>query len=616
MRNRTHRLPTSDPPDDWVDGSWTVDCICGVNFDDGEEMVNCDECGVWVHTRCSRYVKSEKSFACDKCKSKNSKNDSEETEVAQLLVELPTKTPRMDNPYPSNCPPRQPFRLWTDIPIEERVHVQGIPGGDPAIFGGLEFPCWDGKQELDARIKEDHENSIDKGAGVLFSLSKENVLPTPVATLVGMKRQVEEGVVVRLAPLKDVKKGGGEDLGIRCPQNGVKKERSLLHPFVIHSGKRKKEDLGSSKDRSGKKKARVVDKEGDSRNRVARGSRTASTLSSDAKQLEFYEDRGPEVLRIDTPGIKNGNLRDTEAEDPLSDEIIFHVGARPREDKAGHQVSARIESSPKTVDGVASFSEHTDFGSISVKKEVVGVALDNADDNDGCSSRSVGIDSHKSQPLVEDMSTAAPKAKDDQNLQDSNGDMSPSSLRPNLNATKPLFQHPGMSADNLSENVKLNNGTVTSLQSSDHKVQGGDSSIAALSDCQTDKADELPGNPCQLKQQLEGSIGSMASQKCSSEPKHGSRPAEEPSKSGGSILSTAAPFSQHKMIVSVGKSSSTSSTIVIPRPSISDNQSPANAQNHNSIAKQCGMSDGNVSIKKDNASTDCTEGRRWVRNAK
>uniref|UniRef100_A0A5B6ZMZ7 Zinc finger PHD-type domain-containing protein n=1 Tax=Davidia involucrata TaxID=16924 RepID=A0A5B6ZMZ7_DAVIN len=660
MRSRTHRLPTSEPPDDWVDGSWTVDCVCGVNFDDGEEMVNCDECGVWVHTRCSRYVKSEKSFACDKCKSKskNSRNDScEETEVAQLLVELPTKTLRMDNPYPSDCPPRQPFRLWTDVPIEERVHVQGVPGGDPALFGGLssvftpelwkctgfvpkkfnfqyrEFPCWDEhvKQEFDAKIEEENENPVDKGAGVLFSLSKENVLP-------GMKRQVE-----------DMKKGEVEDLDVRRPRNGVKKERSLLRPFVIHSGKRKKEDLGgTSTDRSGKKKARVVDKEGDSRNRAPHASKTASTLSSDAKQLEFYEDRGLKVLKIDTPSIKNGNLRDTEPEDPLSggchvvqndvdepknnlassdhpSEALssdvsrhnFSVGARPKEDKAGHQVSARIESSPKTVDGVASILEHNDIGSLSVKEEVVGVALDNVNDNGGGSSRSAGIDS-RTEPLVEDLATAAPEVKDNQNFQDSNGDMSPNSLQSNVKFktevdidnsggvldVEPSLDDVKLDGDNLSENVKVNSVAITSSQSSDHKVQYVDKSTDAVSDCQIVKPDELPGDPCQLKQQLEGSVGSMAGRKSSSELKHGPRPAEEPSKSGGSILAPPAPPSQRKMIVSVGKSSSTSSTTVISRPSISDNHRPANAQKHNSSSKQLVMPKGNVSIKKDNAAVD------------
>uniref|UniRef100_A0A5B6ZPX5 Zinc finger PHD-type domain-containing protein n=3 Tax=Davidia involucrata TaxID=16924 RepID=A0A5B6ZPX5_DAVIN len=670
MRSRTHRLPTSEPPDDWVDGSWTVDCVCGVNFDDGEEMVNCDECGVWVHTRCSRYVKSEKLFACDKCKSKNSRNDSEETEVAQLLVELPTKTLRMDNPYPSNCPPpRRPFRLWTDIPMEERVHVQGIPGGDPALFEGLssiftpelwkctgyvpkkfsfqytEFPCWDEKQEVDAKIKEEIENPVDNGAGVLFSLSKENVSATPVVTSVGgMKRQVEGGRE-SLVTLKDMNKWEGEDLDFRHPQNGVKKERSLLRPFVIHSGKHKKE---MAKDPSGKKKATVVDKEGDSNKRAALASKTAFTPSSDSKQLEFYEDRGPNVLETDTPSIKNGNLRDTLPEDPLPDgyhvvdndvdepknklassehpsEALssdmsrhnFSIGASPKEDKAGHQVSASIESSPKTDNGMVSLLEHNDFGSVSVKEEVVGVALDNVNDNGGGSSRSAGIDS-RTEPLVEDLATAAPEVKDNQNFQDSNGDMSPNSLQSNVKFktevdidnsggvldVEPSLDDVKLDGDNLSENVKVNSVAITSSQSSDHKVQYVDKSTDAVSDCQIVKPDELPGDPCQLKQQLEGSVGSMAGRKSSSELKHGPRPAEEPSKSGGLILSPLAPLSQRKMIVSVGKSSSTSLTTVISRPSISDNQRPANTQHHNASTKQRGMSEGNVSIKKDNASTD------------
>ncbi|KAL9230935.1 hypothetical protein vseg_006223 [Gypsophila vaccaria] len=112
--------------DEWVNGSWTVDCICGVTFDDGEEMVNCDECGVWVHTRCSRYVKGDKSFACDKCKSRRRRRrmtmtmseETTETEVAQLLAELPTKT----------------LHHHTLRPLHDRVHVQGVPGGPSSLF--------------------------------------------------------------------------------------------------------------------------------------------------------------------------------------------------------------------------------------------------------------------------------------------------------------------------------------------------------------------------------------------------------------------------------------------------------------------------------------------------
>lgn len=316
MKSRSHRLPISEPHhDDWVDGSWTVDCICGVNFDDGEEMVDCDECGVWVHTRCSRYVKSEKSFSCDKCKSKNSgsgggagsgglRNDSEETEVAEFLVELPTKTLRMDNPNPArNSVSRRPFRLWTDIPMEERVHVQGVPGGEPGLFSGIkmssvfgpelwkctgyvpkkfnfrytEFPGLNhGKieekkeEEMDKTSGEDNANQAENGAGVLFSFSKENenTLPTPIVDSVGVKSPVEGGGCHELVSSRP-KKLDGENMDFRCPEDSTKKESSSV-PVVLHSGKRKKEEL---KDQNVKKKVRTIEKEGDVRKRATHASK-------------------------------------------------------------------------------------------------------------------------------------------------------------------------------------------------------------------------------------------------------------------------------------------------------------------------------------------------------
>lgn len=294
MKGRSHRLQSSDPPDDWIDGSWTVDCICGVNFDDGEEMVNCDECGVWVHTRCSRYVKGDDMFACDKCKSKINRSDTEETEVAQLLAELPTKTMRMENSFVPNGNPRRPFKLWTDIPMEERVHVQGIPGGDPSVFGGLssifnpelwkctgyapkkfnfqyrEFPCWDESPKRE----EENENPIGKGAGVLFSLSKESILATPIAALVDMRaREGEDGFDLKKS-LKEMKKCDSEDTEAAMRvQDGMKKERSLLRS-VVHSGKQKKEEFGTSKDRSGKKRVKTLEKEVEPKRRSSHSSKT------------------------------------------------------------------------------------------------------------------------------------------------------------------------------------------------------------------------------------------------------------------------------------------------------------------------------------------------------
>lgn len=730
MKNRSHRLPVSDPLDDWVDGSWTVDCVCGVNFDDGEEMVNCDECGVWVHTRCSRYVKSEKSFACDKCKSKNSRNDSEETEVAQLLVELPTKTLRMENPIPppsGSGPPRRPFRLWTDIPMEERVHVQGIPGGDPALFGGFssvfsselwkctgyvpkkfnfqyqEFPCWNEEREEDKKtdeqeedkktderldnsakrsdeehenpvkradeghgtmvnksIDEKHENSAKRkdeeyenpannGAGVLFSLSKENVLPAPIATLVDMKRRVEEGGGEKLAPSNGTKKREGEDSNVRRPHNGVKKDRSLLHPIVIYSGKRKKEEQAISKDQSGKKKARGVDKVGDSKKRGSHASKSVSTLSSDGKQLEFYEDRRPKVVKAVSQSSKHVSSRgavvadshldghrvvDNDVGDPKKNVAISgqrseisslnelkhnnsSIESRRIEENAEHQVPSRFEISSKTNDGAASLLELSGSGSVPIKEEVVVGDLDDSINNVGVSNRSEGINPHKSKPLLEDPGAAEPEVQDNQNVHASKGDRSSSSLQSNfevkaevdigisggasnaqssipsdvkLNSAEPLCPYPVISADHHSEDVKAIESVVANLQSNDHNVHDVDKSTV-VGACQTDKADVSSSEPMQ---QLLGPEISVAVQKSSSELRQGSRPAEVPSKASSKILGPPVPPSQRKMVVSIGKSSSTSSTIVMSKPSVSDSRRPANPQNSSSSTKN----------KKDNAPID------------
>lgn len=683
MKGRSHRLPSSDPPEDWVDGSWTVDCVCGVNFDDGEEMVNCDECGVWVHTRCSRYVKGEKLFACDKCKSKNNRNDSEETEVAQLLVELPTKTMRMESSYGSNIPARRPFRLWTDIPIEERVHVQGIPGGEPGLFEGLssvftpelwkctgyvpkkfnfqyrEFPCWDEKEEADSKIEEENENPVDKGAGVLFSLSKEAVLAAPAA-LVNMRGQTEEGGFDRKPATKELKTWEAGDSDVRPAQNGVKKERSLLRPFVVHPSKRKKEDFGPSKDRSGKKRIRTAEKE-DTKKRGSHSSKTGFTSSSDAKQLEYHEDRSSKLPKTNNQSNNKGNLRGTLPTEPASD--VFHVvdsnvdksndslvaaehdsesfptdasrhdfpiGAGLDEDKTEHQVPARSESSPKT-DIVSSTLENNTVESVPMKEEVVNMAAANLDDNGG-SYKNMEIDVQKSNPPFEEVPSVASNLKESQVLLDSNGDMLLNSVKPDLKVkadvdddnsgrildsqssalvdvkpigTEHLSQIPGISADQMSENSKLNDLVALSFsQCSDHKAQDVDKSAEVASDPHADKADQLSGGTRLHKQELDVSDGSMIVQKSTSEPKHGSKLAEEPPKLDGTVFSSQALSSQRKMVVCVGKSSPSSSTVVISKSSVSDNCKPMNTQNSNPIAKERIVSNCNTNSKKDHAASD------------
>ncbi|ESQ38484.1 hypothetical protein EUTSA_v10029370mg, partial [Eutrema salsugineum] len=183
------------PLEDWVDGSWTVDCVCGVNFDDGKEMVNCDECGVWVHTRCSRYVKGNDLFACHKCKIKHS-------DSAAMLLKMENLSARNQTVHMNRG-----FRACTEIPIEERVHVQGVPGGDLAVFERFssvfsrqlwkssgyvpkkfrfqysEFPCWDDQKENASEI----DVQEDACAEVLLSMSKENDVADVVVEKLGAK---------------------------------------------------------------------------------------------------------------------------------------------------------------------------------------------------------------------------------------------------------------------------------------------------------------------------------------------------------------------------------------------------------------------------------------------
>ena len=49
-----------------------VQCLCGVCSEDGEEMVQCDCCEVWQHSKCVDYDKtSNEVFLCVQCLTKN-----------------------------------------------------------------------------------------------------------------------------------------------------------------------------------------------------------------------------------------------------------------------------------------------------------------------------------------------------------------------------------------------------------------------------------------------------------------------------------------------------------------------------------------------------------------
>lgn len=138
MGGKAHH-PSSSDSDYWGDESWIVDCPCGVSFDDGEEMVECDECGVWVHTACCRAHKGLSTFVCDKCKSKKKQEKEEASEVLNAAVAAAAAADAHGHAHPpSNLPEISDLiHKSNDTPISDRVHVQGMVGGDPSMFAGV-----------------------------------------------------------------------------------------------------------------------------------------------------------------------------------------------------------------------------------------------------------------------------------------------------------------------------------------------------------------------------------------------------------------------------------------------------------------------------------------------
>ncbi|KAL3613744.1 hypothetical protein CASFOL_041818 [Castilleja foliolosa] len=596
MKSRSHRRPVSEPlPNDWDNGSWTVDCICGVNYDDGEQMVVCDECGVWMHTRCSRFVDTEELFACDKCKSKNSGvgNNSEETEVAEFLVELPTKTLRMDNPISASAvPPRKPFRLWANISMEDRVHVQGVPGGEPGLVSGVfgpelwkstgyvpkkfnfrytEFPCLgrpEEKEKESVRTSngEENGNRDDNGAGVLFSLSKENVNigPTTVADSVGVKNPVE---------------------GSGCHEmlsRGQKKETT-----VIPSGKGRKEGPGMSKDQNIKRSARTLEENGDIKKMAnAFKAALASTSSSDAKHFESFKGKGSKIVNVQ---CGRNALRDQQTDG--HGEFVNNLASNEH----GLELTRRNE--PMWSDN--SSKELNDSLRQAVKEEVPRDTLQNCGDAGGGTGNTES-GSHDKSPVTVDVKIGSPDAKESRSVQSSDIDLSNS--RPNkklkgeldaddprhhhvepsplinekLDTTKVTTQYPGLSVNVLSEESKVIETSVIRSEAIKPKVLVGSS--------RTDKSDD----PCQYKRQPTGE-GPAGARKKSSVP-NSSAVADELHKSNG-IARSHPTTSYQRKAVSLVKSTSTSG----------DNVSKS------SDSRQNGLSESTVALMKGNPSADKVE---------
>ncbi|XP_057732162.1 uncharacterized protein LOC130947476 isoform X1 [Arachis stenosperma] len=674
---RSNRPQSSDPPpppDEWVDGSWTVDCICGVTFDDGEEMVKCDECGVWVHTRCSRYVKGDDTFSCDKCKSKTAANTAnatpnhhinhqidtvvngtEETEVAQFLIELPTKTISMENGNINNnhnnnndngSLSRRPFKLWTDIPMEERVHVQGVPGGDPALFGGSGLSSIFGPQlwkctgyvpkKFNFRYREfpnwnDEDDDGGKGAGVLFSFSKETAAAAAAATATTVvARPPVGGALADMKGVGEERKGGLKD-GEKVP-SGVKKERSLLRPFVVHSSKqqRKKEEVGSSnsRDRSGKKRVRSSsEKEIDPKRRSSsHSSKSAFTPTSDAKPLEFYEDRGLKVSKDDTRSMKNKNSKDIVVQEHISNDCFaagtimeeptnnmattedsseplyadtarhnFSIGDVLPEEKAGNRGPSLVEMPSKPDDAVTSVLKHNGVANASSKgKDGDCLAVDSPDNyfavrssiaphgGGPCGSAPENIDKQVSQEI--DCNLWPTSAKCDKR---EDGDKDNCRKLSNVHSS-PVndAKDNEKPSDNIYDIVKVNDAVITSLPSCVKKLSDVDRLSVVVTDDHTSKPEELSGI-CNRKQPV-GSEGSIEPQKSISETKDGSESMKDP----------------HKMSACLGKSSASPTSSTINAKSLAHDLKSEDIESPNPFTKQAVMSDSNIHLKKESSPSD------------
>ncbi|GAB2300804.1 hypothetical protein Dimus_034837 [Dionaea muscipula] len=679
--SRSHRLPsTTDPPlDDWIDGSWTVDCICGVNFDDGEEMVNCDECGVWVHTRCSRYIKGDMSFACHKCKAKNSRtnnnsNDSEETEVAQLLVELPTKTTKMKADPPCRLnnapPPHRPYRFWAERPYEERVHVQGVPGGNPALFQGLssiftpqlwkatgyvpkklslqyrEYPGW-GEQQQDGGSKIEDSNNADKGVGVLYSLSKDDAETSPSTPEVGA--QPENSLSSRKAS-RD-KKSRSRHVHNNELLNVAKKDRSLLLPIVLHSGKRKSEEIGASKEHAGKKKSKEIIEEFDTKKNKLLGPISADLPPNHASYLDNGQGNDHKLLKQGTADSKHVHGRDTGSEEDASDynlelngqtqkpkssmsplenisgalscEVSGHnhsVDKRANQDKVDHDSLNPVGGSPRAVVILPSLLVHDDAIMSPAKDK--GKAVDDMDRKEGNCSESPAVGLQRSDSLFKDLACAAPEVKDNESLEKPDVNLLSSShhnivtegyaggprgaLKSNSADTEVKSVNTDDSAQNAVPSQHISGDckvTATSSKSNEHKTLEVDLCSAAAGDCSIAKANEIYCERLSFRQIPDEQECHMGTPNIISESKNSPRVVEDTLTSGGPIFSQPLSSSQTKL-ASVVKSSSRSSSIVV-LGSASDKFRSSNSASGIPVGKQVHPKADNNS-KKDKPDSNLT----------
>ncbi|XP_024544915.1 zinc finger CCCH domain-containing protein 18 isoform X1 [Selaginella moellendorffii] len=307
--NISHNNSSSES-EDWGEEPWTVDCPCGVTFDDGEEMVECDECGVWVHTSCCQVSKSVSTYVCDKCKEKKRK-EREESEVAQLLVELPGKSVSFDE--------RNLGRIMNtdtavgqscEVPVPRKVHEHGAPGGDASIFVGVSsvfsqqlWKCAGYVPKLlhvqYTEIPNWHYEARTETA-CLFELCKPALKESPPSR--GCKKVKAEHQECKLSNVDgDVQPVGDDEGGGRRDRHGKKLEviRHTKHKYKFRGlkddkqqhnsqSKRTREDVKEQHYSRKKMKAGLDSCKGDQHHRKAQSPKNPKAMKKNAVQ-EFMD---------------------------------------------------------------------------------------------------------------------------------------------------------------------------------------------------------------------------------------------------------------------------------------------------------------------------------------
>ena len=81
---------------------WVVRCVCGTWDDDGERMIACDVCEVWMHTRCvgiSDAQGTPRKWTCGECNAE-AQRTTEKAKAAERAKPEPPKQPPAERVRP------------------------------------------------------------------------------------------------------------------------------------------------------------------------------------------------------------------------------------------------------------------------------------------------------------------------------------------------------------------------------------------------------------------------------------------------------------------------------------------------------------------------------------